>query len=139
VDNVRPGADRSKSPAAARSGDLASKVVRDVQRLVGLEIALAKQELKDLALTNAIAAAMALAGGLLVVLAVLVAVPAVIVTIVPWHWQAAGAWVIVYALTGIGLALTGRARFRVRMPDRTLASLKESREWALRRMRSTFR
>jgi hypothetical protein len=42
--------------------------------LWGLEIALVKQEIKDLALANAIATGMVASGGLLVILDVLVAV-----------------------------------------------------------------
>jgi cytochrome c biogenesis protein CcdA len=123
----------------AKSGDIAAEVVHDAQRLVSLEIALAKQEIKDLATANAIAAGMVAFGGLLVILGVLVAVPALIVWLVPWHWQAAAAWVAVYVMVGIGLALMGRARFALRLPARTLASLKENKEWALRKMKSTVR
>jgi hypothetical protein len=122
-----------------KSGDLAAEVVHDAQRMVSLEIALAKQEIKDLALANAIAAGLVAAGGLLVVLGVLVAVPALIVWLLPWHWQAGAAWVAIYLVLGIGLALVGKSRFAVRLPAKTLASLKENKEWALRQMRSTVR
>jgi cytochrome c biogenesis protein CcdA len=122
-----------------KSGEIAAEVVHDAQRLVSLEIALAKQEIKDLATANAIAAGMVAFGGLLVILGVLVAVPALIVWLVPWHWQAAAAWVAVYVMVGIGLALMGRARFALRLPARTLASLKESKEWALRKMKLNVR
>jgi hypothetical protein len=122
-----------------KSGELAAEVVQDAQRLVSLEIALAKQELKDLAIANAVAAALVAAGGLLVALAVLVAVPVLIVILVPGHWQAAAVWVIGYALVGTGFVLFGKSRFGFRLPARTIESLKESKEWALRRMRSTVR
>jgi Putative Actinobacterial Holin-X, holin superfamily III len=121
------------------SGDLAAEVVRDAQRLVGLEIALAKREIRNIAMANAIAAGMVAAGGLLAMLGVLVAVPSLIVWVVPWHWQAAAVWVALYVLLGFGLALMGRARFALRLPAKTLASLKENKEWALRKMRSTVR
>ena len=123
----------------AKSGDLAAEVVHDAQRLISLEIALAKQEIKRLALANVIAAGLVALGGLLVILGVLVAVPALVVLLVPWHWQAAAAWVAVYVMVGIGLALMGRARFALRLPARTLASLKENKEWALRKMKSNVR
>ena len=48
-----------------KAGDLMSEVVRDAQRLVSLEIELAKQELKELAMAYAVTLAMAGAGGLL--------------------------------------------------------------------------
>jgi hypothetical protein len=126
-------------PAHQKSGDLAAEVVHDAQRLVNLEIALAKQEIKDLALANAIATGMVAAGGLLFVVSVLVAVPVLVVVLLPWHWQAAATWIILYVLVGIGLTLAGKARFALRLPARTLASLKENKEWALRKMRSTVR
>ena len=126
-------------PRPQKSRDLAAEVVHDAQRLVNLEIALAKQEIKDLVLANAIAAGMVAGGGLLLILGLFVAVPALVVVLVPWHWLAAAAWIVIYALVGIGLVLAGRARFALRLPVRTLASLKESKEWALRHMRSTVR
>jgi hypothetical protein len=90
-------------------------------------------------LANAIATGMVASGRLLVILDVLVAVPALVVRLVPWHWQTAAGWVAVYALLGIGLALMGRARLAPRLPAKTLASLKENKEWAIRRMKSTVR
>jgi protein-S-isoprenylcysteine O-methyltransferase Ste14 len=122
-----------------KTGELAAEVVQDVHRLVDLEVALAKQELKELAIRNAIAAACIAAGALLAVLALLVAVPVVVVVLVPWHWEAAAVWAIVYALLAAGLALYGRARLMVTLPTRTVASLKETKTWALQRMRSTGR
>jgi hypothetical protein len=114
-------------------------VIQDAQRLVNLQIALAKQEIRDIVIANAIAAGMLASGGLLLMLCVLVAVPTLVVTLVPWKWQAALAWVILYALVGIGLILLGKRRFALRLPARTLASLKENKEWALRQMKSTVR
>lgn len=114
-------------------------VVRDAQRLASLEIELARQELKELALAYAIGAGMATGGGLLITLAVLVAVPSIVVQLVPWHWQAAAVWAGAYAVAGIALLLIARSRFEVRLPKRTLDSLKENKEWALRRVRSNNR
>jgi uncharacterized membrane protein YqjE len=122
-----------------KSGDIAAQVVHDAQRLVSLEIALAKQEVKDLAMANAIAAGLVGFGGLLVALAVLVAVPSLVVVLVPWKWQAALAWVGVYLLLGVGLVLAGKSRFALKLPTKTFASLKENKEWVLRRMKSTVR
>lgn len=125
--------------AQAPSGELAARVVQDAQRLVSLEIALAKQEAKELIRSNAIAAGMIGVGGLLLVLALLVAAPALAVVLVPWHWQAAAAWMALYVMLGMALALIGRSRIRIGLPAKTVASLKESKEWALRRMKSTVR
>ena len=129
-----------KAPGAPpKTGELAAEVVQDVNRLVSLEVALAKQELKELAIRNAIAVTCLAIGGLLATLALLVAVPVVVVMLVPWHWQAAVVWVVVYVLLAAGLALYGRARLKIALPPKTVASLKETKTWALRRMRSTGR
>jgi hypothetical protein len=126
-------------PHAANARGLVASVISDVQRLVALEIALARQEVKDLITANAVAAGMVAFGGLLVVLGVLVAIPTMVVLLVPWHWQAAAAWAMAYVVVGILIALLGRSRFKVGLPKRTMESLKENKEWALRRMRSNGR
>jgi hypothetical protein len=105
-----------------KAGDLASEVIHDAQRLASLEIALAKREVKDIAVANGIATGLVVAGGLLIMLAVLVAVPVTVVLLVPWHWL-----------------LAGKAKFQLMLPRRTIESLKESKEWALRRIRSNGR
>jgi uncharacterized membrane protein YqjE len=122
-----------------RSGDIAAEVVHDAQRLVSLEIALAKQEVKDLVMASAVAAGLVAIGGLLIALAVLVAIPSLVVLLVPWHWQAAVAWVVIYTLVGVGFVFLGKSRFALKLPRKTLESLKENKEWALRRMKSTVR
>jgi Flp pilus assembly protein TadB len=115
---------------------LISSVVVDAQRLVGLEVALAKQELKELATANAIAAAIIGVGGLLAMLGILVAAPVLIVWLLPWHWQAAAVWTGVYVVLGLLLVIIGKARLQLRLPPRTVGSLKENKEWALRHVRS---
>lgn len=130
VNDVRP---------KSGSGELAAEVVQDAQRLVSLEIALARQELKELAVRNAIAVGMIGAGGLLLGLAILVAVPVLIVALVPTHEIAAAAWVVAYLVVGLVVLSVGRRRLRIKLPTRTIASLKENKEWALRQIRSTVR
>ena len=125
--------------ARASSRELAADAMQGVQRLVSLEIALAKQELKEIAIVNLIAAACIAAAGLFAILALLVAVPVLVVALVPWHWQAALVWVATYALLAGGLALYGKSRLSLRMPSRTIESLKENKEWALHQLRSTKR
>lgn len=134
-----PAETNNQSRTGVGSGELAAQVMQDAQRLVHLEISLAKQELRELATANAVAAAFTGAGGLLVLLAVLVALPLAVVELVPWHWQAALAWLALYVVLGVVLALIGKARFRFKLPMRTLVSLKENKEWALRQIRSRAR
>lgn len=118
---------------------LIESVISDVKELVGLEIALARQELKDLAVRNGIAVGFLVLGAILIALAVLVSLPVLVVVLVPWHWQAAAAWLALYLLGGLVLVLVGRARLRLQPPARTIESLKESKEWALRHVRSNGR
>jgi Flp pilus assembly protein TadB len=132
-------ADRSEVQERASTRGLIASVVSDAQQLVALEVALAKQEARELATGNAVAAGVAGLGAVLVILGVLVALPALVVWLVPWHWQAALVWVVGYLLIGIALALVGRSRLRLRLPPRTMESLKENKEWALRRVRSNGR
>jgi Flp pilus assembly protein TadB len=121
------------------SGGLMSDVIHDAQRLIGLEIALAKQELKDVATVYAVTAGIAVGGGVMLLLAVLVALPTFVVVFVPWHWQAALVWVAAYLVLGLALVVVARSRFQVRLPKRTIESLKENKEWALRRVKSSRR
>lgn len=121
------------------SRGLIASVISDAHRLVGLEIALAKQEAKELATGNAIAAGLMAFGGLLVALAILVAVPSLVIALVPWKWQAAAVWAGAYLVIGLVLIVAGKARMQVRLPPRTVESLKENKEWALRRVRSNGR
>jgi len=128
-----------KKDRRVSSRGLIASVIGDAQRLVALEVALARQEMKELATGNAIAAGLIAFGGLLVLLAVLVAVPALVVILVPWHWQVAAVWIGVYVVAGGLLLVIGRARLRFSLPPRTVESLKENKEWALRRVRSNGR
>ena len=123
----------------ATSRELAADVVQDVQRLVSLEVMLARQELKGLAITNAIALGSMAAAGMVVAIALLVALPVAVVEAVPWHWQAALLWAVVYFVLAGVLYLFGRSRLRLRLPTRTLETLKENKAWALRQLRSNGR
>jgi len=60
------------------SRELAADAVQSVQRLVSLEIALAKQELREIATTNLIAGACIAAAGFFAILALFVAVPVLV-------------------------------------------------------------
>ncbi len=121
------------------SADLAADIVESAQQLVRLEIALAKREVKELAISNGIAAG-ALAGAALFALtAVLVALPVWLVVVIPQHAVAAAVWFLLYLLLAIGLALLGRSRLAIRMPQRTIQSLKETKAWLLHQISSSSR
>jgi len=120
------------------SADLAADIVESAQQLVRLEIALAKQEAKELAMRNGIAIGLMAAGGLLVMLTVLVAVPVTIVMAFG-SWVAALVWVAVYAVLAAVLILVGKSRLKIEAPPRTIASLKETREWVLHQLTTSSR
>jgi hypothetical protein len=134
-----PAVETTPTNHTAKPRGLIASVVGDAQRLVSLEIALAKQELKELATGNAIAAGLMGFGGMLLVLAVLVALPSLVVALLPWHWQAAAVWLGAYVVIGLVLVIFGKARLQLRLPPRTIETLKENKEWALRRVKSNGR
>jgi putative superfamily III holin-X len=121
------------------SRGLIASVISDAQRLVALEVALAKQEAKELATANAIALGVIAFGGVLATLAILVAVPVLVVMLVPWKWEAAAVWAGAYLVIGLVMIFAGKARLQLRLPPKTMESLKENKEWALRRVRSNGR
>jgi hypothetical protein len=128
--------DRRDSTADAPA-ELAAGLVEDVQKLARLELALARQELKELAVRNAVAIGFFAVAALLVVLGIFVAVPVLVVVLVPDHWLAALIWVAAYLVAGGILALVGKLRLQIALPPKTLSSLKETKEWALRQISST--
>ena len=134
-----PVEERTDNVDGTNPRGLIASVVSDAQRLVALEVALAKQELKELAMRNAIALAILAAGGLFLMLGLLVALPVLIIGLLAWSWIAAAVWLAAYMLVGIVLLLVGKARLQLRLPTRTIDSLKENKEWALRRVRSNGR
>lgn len=130
---------RRVPPTEKPTGELASGAAEDIQRLVTLQVELAKQEVKELAISNALAGGALGAAGLIGLIALLVGIPVIIIEAVPWHWPGAVVWVALYLLVAGGLALYGKARLRIEPPRKTIESLKESKEWALRRMKSAGR
>ena len=131
---------KDRPPAAGQpAGELAAGLIEQAERLVKLEIELAKQEVRELAISNGIAAAAFAGAGLLVLLAVLVAVPVWIVTLLGHHAIAAGVWIVLYLAVAGGLALFGRSKLRLQAPRRTIDSLKETKDWVVQQTRSPRR
>ena len=127
------GAERS-------SAELAQDIVHEAQSLAQLELQLAKQELKELAVRNGIAAGLLAFGTVLLMLALLVALP-VLLLVVLWDQHVLGAiiWLAGYVVVGAVLLLAGRLLLRLEPPRRTLSSLEETKRWALRQIRSSDR
>lgn len=127
------------SRADRSSAELAQDIVHEAQSLVRLEVDLAKQELRELAIRNAVAIGMLVIGAVLIGLALLVALPVFLVLRSDNQVLSALIWIGAYVVVGIALALAGRLTLRLEAPRRTLASLEETKEWALRQIRSNGR
>ena len=117
--------------------DLAHDIVESAQQLVHLEIALAKQEVKELAISNGVAAGALAGAAVFALLAVLVALPVLLVVAIPAHSVAALVWLILCVVLAAGLALFGKSKLRIEAPKKTIESLKETKAWALHLISST--
>jgi uncharacterized membrane protein YqjE len=117
------------------AGDLLSGIAQDASRLVRLEIELAKQEITELAKSKAVALGM---GALALVLALFL-VPFILLTIFEllavWmpRWVSALVVTIVIAAASAGIFLFAKKKLEGQfVPERTVASVKESLQWAKR-------
>jgi uncharacterized membrane protein YqjE len=128
------------SRADRSSAELAQDIVHEAQDLVRLEMDLARQELKELATRNGIAAGLLAFGTVLLMLALLVVLP-LLLLVVLWENHVLGAliWLAGYVVVGAALLLAGRLLLRLEPPRRTLSTLEETKRWALRQIRSNDR
>ena len=124
---------------SASSAELAQDVIQDAQELVRLNIELGKQEVRELLRRNGIAVGLLVFGALLILLALLVALPVFLILLSSNHVAGAAVWLGAYAVVGAVLALAGRLALRLAPPRKTLASLEETRNWALRQIKSNDR
>lgn len=121
------------------SAELAEDLVNEAHDLVRLQVELAKQELRELATRNGIAVGLLTFGALLLMLAVLVALPVVLVLLWPNHVLGAVIWLAGYILLGGALLVAGRLLLRLEPPRRSLKSFEETRRWAVHQIRSKGR
>jgi len=124
-------------------GAQVAEIAADAQRLVHLEIELAKQEITSLVKTNAVAAGL-LAGAALCGLFVLYTLVALVVVgilaLVLHHelgYDAVGLAVVllIWGIAAAVLALVGKSKLDFKMPDRTIQTLKDDVEWAKAQIR----
>jgi uncharacterized membrane protein YqjE len=125
------GAERS-------SAELAGDIVHEAQDLVRLQVQLAQSELTAIVRRYAIAIG-ALAFAALLMLGVLVALPVFFVVVAGSRWQAGAICLGVYLLLAVVLVIGARLLLRPEPLRRTLASLEETKQWALRQIRSNGR
>ncbi len=119
--------------------ELAADILESAQQLVRLEIALAKQEAKELAIRNGTAIGMLAGAGMLAALSLLVVLPVLLVTLVHPLWLGAVIWLAVYLVAAAVLGLWGRSLLALRPPPRTISSLKETKEWVLHQLTTNGR
>jgi hypothetical protein len=122
--------------------DLAAGLVEDAQDLVKLEIDLAKQEVKELAKSNAFAAGFFTGAAFIGLFAALAWLEILIVAIVGWRLGPGAAVIgaavvfLLYLIAAGVLALIGKSKLQIHPPQKTVNSLKETKEWAVRQMKS---
>jgi cytochrome c biogenesis protein CcdA len=121
------------------STELAGDILHDGRELVRLEIELAKREVRELLVRNAVAVSLLAFAVLLLLIAILVAVPVLLVQLWSDHVLGAVIWIGAYVVLALLLGLVGRLLLRLEAPPRTLSSLKETREWVLRQISSSDR
>jgi uncharacterized membrane protein YdjX (TVP38/TMEM64 family) len=125
--------------AERSSAELAQDIVHEAQDLVRLQIDLLKQELRELAIRNGVAGGLLAFGALLLMLALLVALPVFLIMLSGNLVLGAAIWLAAYVVLGAILVLVGRLLLRLQPPQRTLNSLEETKAWALRQIRSNDR
>jgi predicted phage tail protein len=109
------------------TAELAGGIVEDAQRLVRLEVQLAKTELKEMALRNAVAAGFLLVTAALAFVALLIAGPLALV-LLGGHWWWALVWLGACLFLGAVFAVVGVKLLKVK-PQRTIDSMQETKEW----------
>lgn len=130
----RPPLELPTDRTKAGTPDLARGLVDDAQRLVELQLQLAKTEVIALAIRNGVAIGLFLFAALLLVFAIFAAVPVIVVELVPNHGLVAIIWAGAYAVVAIILAIAGRFTLKLEAPQRTIAALKETKEWLVRQI-----
>jgi len=115
-------------------GELVSGIVQDAQELIGQQLALFKQEMRqDLKKAREGARLLALAAGVLLVGSILLGL--MLVHLLAWLAPSWPLWIcygiIGGALAGIGafLALQGREKLGQVVPQQTAKALEENLEW----------
>jgi uncharacterized integral membrane protein len=121
---------RSTSPVG-----LLVRLAEDADKLVRLQTEMAMGEARQVAERNRGPMTVLIGGIVLLALGLLVALPALLMTLLPWHWQVAAVWLALYVIAGAIAIPIGRSRLRVGMPH-TVAMIKESEEWMLAQLRS---
>lgn len=124
-----------------KAGELAAGLVSDAHRMVELQVELAKQEVKELLIRNVIAVGLLAGGAGLVILAVLVALPIVLILRFANRAEAALVWLGIDLTLAVICLAVGWILLHIpkAQETRTLSSLTETRRWLLRQISSNGR
>lgn len=121
--------------SAQRQGivDVGRALVDDIARLVRLEIALAKQEIMAMVLTDVKALAFVLGAAVLLFVTLILGLIA-LAFLLGNYILSAGWWVFIFfvvlLVVSVILALIGKNTFRIGPPSLTIETLREDVEWA---------
>jgi len=130
----RPPLELPADRTQAGTTDLARGLVDDAQKLLELQIKLARAELTGLAIRNGIAIGLFAFAALLVMFAIFAGVPLIVVELTHNHVLTAIIFAAAYVLAAIILAIAGRITLKLQPPQRTIAALKETKEWLVRQI-----
>ncbi len=130
----RPPLQLPSDRTQAGTTDLARGLVDDAQKLFELQLELARAELRGLAIRNGIAVGLIAFAALLLTFAIFAGVPLIVVVLVPNHGLAAIIFAAAYAVAAIILAIAGRLTLKLEPPPRTIAALRETKEWLVRQI-----
>lgn len=125
---MRQAADASTNGHRRGISGTISTLVADVEQLVRLEVALAKEEIKGLVKRNAAAVGM-LVGALVGLLFAFIMFQVWLVELIPHHAIVAGVITAFWLLLAVMLVLIGKARLKIEPPRATIQSLKDDLEW----------
>jgi hypothetical protein len=124
-----------------------AEIAADAQRLVKLELELAKQEITELVKRNAIAIGMLAGAGLCMVFVLYSAVAAVVFAVMWFFFHrgigydalALGAVTLLWLAVAVVLGLLGKSRLVFKMPEATIQTIKDDVEWARTQIRPATR
>jgi putative exporter of polyketide antibiotics len=114
---------------------LGKNLVDELIQLVRLEIDLAKQEIREMVMTDIKAVVFFIVAGVILLVAVifgLIALTFLLGYLIPS--LGTGWWVfiffVLFVVTSVVLMLLGKSRLRIGPPEHTIATLREDVEWA---------
>jgi putative superfamily III holin-X len=124
----------AKQGSSAR--ELATGIVDDAQRLWELQLELAKQEAKEIAIRNLFAMGFLIGGGTLIFVVLFVVLPLGIIRLLGFSTLAVLIWLAVDTVAGLSLAFVGYTLLKVPDPKttRSARALLETKEWLQRQI-----